>query len=413
MPGIKVHIIGVAPCGAASLTPEAYRLVQQADVVLGGARLLDMFPSVAGEKVAIRNNLDEVADLIRRDFKRKRVVVLASGDPGFYGIAGYLTDKLGRELFDITPNISAMQLAFARIKESWDDAALASVHSRPIEDILSIVRSNRKVGLFTDDTHSPGEIARFLQEQGVENCRAYICQDLGSDREDILATDLYSLKDMEFSPLNIMILVKDNRSKDMPAGRYFGIPDDEFQRQRDGLITKLEVRAVSLARMRLKEDSVVWDVGAGSGAMSIEAAALVRKGSIFAIEKDARAAADIAENIRRFGAGNVIVVRALAPSGLDGLPDPGAIFVGGSGGRLADILQVGCHRLRTGGRVVVNAATLETLQAASAGLKANGFAVEVTLVNAARSKDISGLTRFQAMNPVFIIAGWREGEQAE
>ncbi|MDP2932397.1 MAG: precorrin-6y C5,15-methyltransferase (decarboxylating) subunit CbiE [Chloroflexota bacterium] len=408
MPDHKVYIVGVGPGGVASLLPEARQAVQMADTVIGGERLLDMFPDLSGERVIIRNNLEEVADFIRSNLQHKKMVVLASGDPNFYGIARYLTSKLGKAIFEIVPNISAMQLAFARIKESWDDAVMVSVHSRPIEDIVGIAHSSHKIGLFTDDKNSPGDISRVFQERGVENCRAYICQDLGSEKEKIIATDLYSLRGMEFSPLNVMILVKDK----LPDNTRFGIPDNEFHRQREGLITKLEVRAISLAKMRLREDSVVWDIGAGSGAVSIEAAFLAKKGSVFAIEKDARSVEGIRENVRRFGTGNVTVVQEQAPEGLDKLPDPAAVFVGGSGGHLPEILQAACRRLKPGGNIVVNAATLETLHTALESLKANGFATEVTSVNVARSKDFSNLTHFQAMNPVFVITGWQGKELA-
>ncbi len=194
MPEAKVYIIGVAPGGESSLLPETHRLVNDAEIVFGGKRLLDMFPSLGGQKIILKNNLDETADLIKANLGHKRIVVLASGDPDFYGIARYLTGKLGQDAFEIIPNVSAMQLAFARIKESWDDAILASVHSRSIEDIIDMVRSSCKIGIFTDDKHTPGKIAGVLQEHGIDNCRAYVCQDLGSEQENIVATDLYSLK---------------------------------------------------------------------------------------------------------------------------------------------------------------------------------------------------------------------------
>lgn len=412
MPDGKVYIIGVASEGAASLSAEATRLLQRADMVIGGVRLIDMFPDLQAERVVIGNNLGEVADLIKKNINSKRIVVLASGDPNFYGIARYLIGKLGKDIFEIIPNVSAMQLAFARIRENWDDAATASVHSRPIEDIVSIVSSNRKIGIFTDDKHSPGEIARVLREHGVANCRAYVCQELGSDKESVIDADLYSLPDMEFLPLNILILVRDDKSSGRAGIKpYFGIPDHEFKRRQEGLITKLEVRAVSLTRLCLKEDSVIWDIGSGSGAVSIEAAFLARRGSVFAIEKDARSVNDVRENTRKFGAENVSIIQVMAPEGLGELLNPDAVFVGGSGGNLTEILEVACRCLKPGGKIVVNAATLETLLTALDSLKANGFTTEVTSVNIARSQEIARLTRFESLNPVFVITGWREREQ--
>lgn len=408
----RVYIIGVGEGGASSLLPEALGIVSGAEILFGGERLLNMFPPFPGQKVAIKNNLPEVTRLIQDNLGRKRMVVLASGDPNFYGVAAYLTGKLPKEAFEIIPNVSPMQLAFARIKESWHDAALASVHSRPIEDIVEVVRSSDKVGLLTDEKHTPAEIARVLQARGIDNCRVYVCQDLGSDRESIVATDLYGLNGMEFSPLNVMILIRECRAAKggAPGQPLFGIPDHEFNRRLPdkGLITKQEVRAVSLSKMCLTEDSVVWDIGAGSGAVSIEASLVAGKGKVFAIERDAEAVAIISQNIEKFGRNNIEVIQGLAPDNLEMLPEPMAIFIGGSGGHMAEILPVACHRLKPGGRIVVNAATLESLHTAAQGLKDNGFMAEITLVNVARGKEISDLNRLEALNPVFIITGYRQ-----
>ena len=192
-----------------------------------------------------------------------------------------------------------------------------------------------------------------------------------------------------------------------------GIPDEKFLGLEAGLITKVEIRAVRRARLCLAENSVVWDIGAGSGGVSIEASLLASKGSVFAIERNSEAVAVIGENIRRFDRHNIKVIQASAPEHLDDLPDPDAVFIGGSGGHMGEILRVTCSRLRPGGRIVINAATLETLHAAVESLKANGFAVEVTLVNVAHSKDILNLTRLEALNPVLHIVGWRETERAD
>lgn len=414
MPKDKVHIIGVAPGGASSLLPEARRLVNRAEIFLGGRRLLDMFPSLTGEKIAIRNNLAEVTDLIKRNLGHKRIVVLASGDPNFYGIASYLTGKLGKDAVEIIPNVSAMQVAFARIKESWQDAALVSIHSRPIEDIVETVRSNHKIGIFTDDEHTPATIARVLLEHGVDGYQAYVCQDLGRKDEKVIETDLPGLCQTECSPLNILILLRVQPKQ--PAGalcpRWLGIPDEEFHQRRpkEGLITKQEVRAVSLAKMRLTDQSVLWDIGAGSGAVSIEASFLVRKGRIYAIEKNDADVAIIKKNLRKFQAPNVEVAHTFAPDGLDELPAPTTVFIGGSGGRMAEILDLVCRRLKPGGRIVINIIALENLEAAVNTLKARGFLADVTLVNIARSTSVIELTRFEALNPVFVVTAVPERE---
>jgi precorrin-6Y C5,15-methyltransferase (decarboxylating) len=406
MPRRKLYIIGVAPQGATSLLPEARRLVEQAELVFGGRRLLGMFPSLGGEKIIIKNNLPEITALIKRKLGRRRMVVLASGDPSFYGIASYLTRELGRNPVDIIPNVSAMQLAFARIKESWEDAVFVSVHSRPIEDIVETVCLNNKLGIFTDDKHTPADVARLLLEHGIDGYRAYLCQDLGSKDEKVVKTDLRGLARMKSSPLNILILLREKL--ETTPRQILGIPEASFYRRREGLITKQEVRAVSLAKLALTENSVVWDIGAGSGAISIEASFLARKGRVFAIEKNDRDIAIIRKNLRKFNASNVEPVKALAPDGLNRLPDPDAVFIGGSGGRMEKILDFVSRRLKPDGRIVLSIIALENLNTAIGALRARGFIAEVTLVNIARSTSLKGLTRLEALNPVFVVSGVRE-----
>jgi precorrin-6Y C5,15-methyltransferase (decarboxylating) len=411
MPKGKVYIVGVAPSGATSLLPEASRLLERAEMVFGGRRLLDMFPSISGEKIAVRNNLAEVTGAIKRNLGRKRMVVLASGDPNLYGIASYLTAKLGSNAVDIIPNVSAMQLAFARIKESWQDAVFLSVHSRPIEDIVETVRLNNKLGIFTDDKHTPADVARVLLEHGVDGYRAYVCQDLGGKDEKVIKTDLGGLAKIKPSPLNILILLRE-KSRSRPP-QILGIPETSFYRRpphraNKGFITKQEVRAVSLAKLALTENSIVWDIGAGSGAISIEASFLARKGRVFTIEKNDKDIAIIRKNLNKFNAPNVEVIKAFAPDGLGKLPAPTAVFIGGSGGRMKKIVDFVSRKIKPGGRIVLNIVALENLSTAVDALRARGFLSEVTLINTARSTGVAELTRLEALDPVFVVTGVRK-----
>lgn len=410
MPRNKTYIIGVAPGGATSLTAEMQRRVKQADIVCGGQRLLDMFPSLNGEKIPIGNNLTKIADLIKENQGRKRVVVLASGDPGFFGIATYLTEALGKGAVKIIPNVSAMQVAFARIGESWNDAAFVSVHARPIEDIIAKIRSADKIGIFTDGQHTPAAIAKALLDSGVNDYRAYVCENLGGKNERVIKTSLKGLSKSEFSPLNTLILLRDrSKSAGLVSPHTLGIPDKEFyqRRPKEGLITKQEIRAISLAKMRIAENSIVWDIGAGSGALAIEASCLAREGYIYAIEKNDADIAIIRKNIRKFKARNIEVVHAFAPEGLDRLPAPLAVFIGGSGGMIEEIVEFVARKLKSGGRLVINLVGLENLNTALNALRKHGFKLEITLVNIARSTAIQELTRLAALNPVFVVTAAR------
>jgi precorrin-6Y C5,15-methyltransferase (decarboxylating) len=352
--------------------------------------------------------------LIKRSLGQERIVVLASGDPNFFGIASYLTGKLGKDSFEIIPNVSAMQLAFARIRESWEDAVFVSAHARPIEDIVETVWSNDKVGIFTDAEHTPAAIAKVLLERGIEGYLVYVCQNLGEKEEKVIETDLAGLCETKCSSLNTLILLSDRKEPvSAHSPRWLGISDAEFHQRRPkaGLITKQEVRAISLAKMHLIDESVLWDIGAGSGAISVEASFLARKGRIYAIEKNDADVAIIRKNLRKFHVPNVEVVQALAPDGLDELPDPTTVFIGGSGGRMDEILGLVGRRLKPGGRIVINIVALENLSAAINALIARGFMTEVTLVNVARSTKTAELTRFEASNPVFVVTGVREREK--
>ena len=248
----KVYIIGVGANG--SLPPGGLKLVEEADILFGGERLLEMFSS-AGQKVVIKGNLSEVSEQIKSNLGRKQMVVLASGDPNFYGIAKYLVGKLGKEACGIIPNVSSMQLAFARIKESWEDAAFVSVHGREVGEVLKVLSQSRKVAVLTDERWNPAAVAQFLLERGINELEAYLCEDLGTEKEKVTKTGLLELSQMKgFSPLNLLLLLQERE----PA-RAFGIPEEEFAHCR-GLITKQEIRAIVLSKLRLSERSIVWDL---------------------------------------------------------------------------------------------------------------------------------------------------------
>ncbi|HEX4150221.1 MAG TPA: precorrin-6y C5,15-methyltransferase (decarboxylating) subunit CbiE [Pirellulales bacterium] len=402
-----VLVVGMGDNGADSLSRDAMRRVNEAQVLMGGERHLAFFADHPAEKFAIRDNLKELA--ARLQVERRRVVVLASGDPLFYGIAGYLANKIGRERLEVLPGISSMQLAFARIKESWQDAALASCHAKPIDDVLEIVRDAKKVGIFTDDSNTPARIARELLKAGIGGFRAHVCENLGGQDERVTTCALEELVDRTFGPLNVLILIKQADAPAAPAQNWtIGIPEEAFfQRQPlKGLITKTEVRVLSLAKMRLRPGHVVWDIGAGSGSVAIEAALLGAR--VWAIEKNKEDCDIIRRNVSKFGSGfaadQMTVVHGTAPTALAELPAPDAVFIGGSGGELAEIVALCRQRLAVGGRLVINLATIENLAAVSAIAGGEGGLGDVTLVQVSRSRPILDMHRFESLNPVFIVA---------
>ena len=191
-----------------------------------------------------------------------------------------------------------------------------------------------------------------------------------------------------------------------------GLPDDAFEQRRplQGQITKREVRAVSLYSLGLRPGSVVWDIGAGTGSISVEASIIAREGTVYAVERDEESLPLLRRNVERWGSKNVHIVSGAAPDALVELPDPDAVFVGGSGGRLAEILDVAMNRLRAGGRIVVNLAALERTNEVYQRFKSSGFVADMVMVNSSRGKDMpDGTVRLEALNPVFVVTALREG----
>jgi precorrin-6Y C5,15-methyltransferase (decarboxylating) len=418
----KIHIIGVGSDGLAGLTGRARELLTAADLVVGADQTLTLLPEVKARKLAIGADLQEAVRAIENELspspqpspakgegaRPKRLVIVASGDPLFYGVARYLCDRLGKDRFEVLPHVSSMQLAFARIKESWEEAYLTNLATHPLDSVLDRIRTAETVGLFTSKEHDPRRIARELLARGIDYFRAYVCESLGGPNERVTQGELAEIADMDFDPLNVMILKRKPDRPDQPrkAGfRRFGNPDDVFtqSRPKSGLITQAEVRALALAQLGVQPGSVVWDVGAGSGSVAIEAAQLAQPGMVYAIEQDAADYHLILANADTFGTKNLKALHATAPAGFADLPAPDAIFVGGTGREVARLLEAAFAKLRPGGRLVVNVATLEMLNATYTTLKALAGAVEVLLVNIARGTEQLETLRFEAVNPTFLL----------
>jgi len=406
-----IQVVGVGREGAGSLTPRALAVVEKAELLVGGQRLLDCFPHVPAERVRIGAKVDEVLAGVAARRAERRVVVLATGDPNYFGITRALLRHIPPEDLEIIPNVSALQWAFAKAREPWDDATFVTVHGRSPDGLVDAVRGHRKVCLFTDEKNTPSAIARILLDTGLGEYRAVLCEDLGGPSERVRRLSLHELAAVDAHSLNTLILLGPDSavSGREPVAWTPGLPEEVFDQRKPklGLITKREVRVLSLSRLALRPDSVVWDIGAGSGSVSIEAARLAPRGRVFAVEKNAEDVEIVRANVEKFGVPHVTVMHARAPEGLDKLPDPDAVFIGGSGGGLHDILAIVAARLRPSGRVVVNAITLDTLYETVRTFRQLAFEHEAILVSIARSKPLLEMMSFEALNPVYIVTAWR------
>jgi precorrin-6Y C5,15-methyltransferase (decarboxylating) len=409
----KVEIIGIGDDGLDGLTAAARQVVQQAEVLIGAKPSLDAVPGkeMAGkaERVEIGGDLEAVVRRIEAA-GGKRVVVLATGDPLFYGTARFLCDRLGKARFEVRPHVSSMQLAFARVKESWDDAYLTNLAAQPLEFVVEKARTATKVGLFTTETTPPSAVAQALLDRKIDYFTAYVCENLGAPDECVTQGDLSEVAGQEFSPLNVLILVRKPNVPDRPVtmrGRkLFGNSDELFlqSQPKRGLLTPAEVRAVALSLLDIGPTSTIWDVGAGSGSVAIEAAQIAAGGAAYAIEMDPEDYALIASNAERFGVTNLTPILGKAPEAWAGLPPPDAVFVGGTGRQVRRIVELAFEQLRPGGRLVANVGSIENLADVREVLLAKTDDTQVLMINLSRGNDQLERLHFEASNPTFLVS---------
>ncbi|MGS2777605.1 precorrin-6y C5,15-methyltransferase (decarboxylating) subunit CbiE [Robertmurraya sp. GLU-23] len=398
-----IKMIGIGDDGKKSLLPIYEEWIYESELLVGGNRQLAYFSDYQGETLPIEGGLSHLVE--RLQIETKKVVILASGDPLFFGIGSYLSRKLDLKIY---PYLSSIQLAFAKMGERWQDAHLESVHGRTMKGLAQRIDGKSKVAILTDAENSPNKIAEYLLSFGMTEYEVFVGENLGGEDERVGWYQLQDVKDVEFSPLNVVILKKMN----MGPSWSVGIDDQEFiQRKPDkGLITKKEVRVLSVSALQLKTNSIVWDIGTCTGSVAIEAGRIAREGQIFAIEKNEADLENCRQNLAKFRV-DATVVHGKAPDQLDQFPSPDAVFIGGTAGGMEEILRICCERLNQNGRIVLNAVTIENLAEAMAAFKKNGFTTEVILAQISRSKPILQLTRFDALNPIYIITAKREEEQ--
>lgn len=414
------RIIGILDDGKQSLTASTLQHIINADIVIAGTRLLSVMADEIQTETEchdLTGHLSQVPDWITQaQNKEKKVVVLATGDPLCHGIASYLIKKMGSHKIEVLPNLSMVQLACAKLGIAWQTCQIGSVHSEDTGEwvlganpqhtlykALQLLRQSDLTAIYTSPENTPDRIARMLQIEGLsEDYKLAIAESLSQEKENIsqwMTVD--EVASSQFADLNIVILRKKSTTEDA----LFGLPDERFkQRKPDkGLITKREIRAVSLARMSLKQDSIIWDIGAGSGSIGLEAARLCLQGHVYAIEKNTDDVSIVLGNKANLQVTNYSLIQGRAPDGLEYWPDPDAVFIGGSGGELRELILLCMKRLKHNGQLVMNFVTFENLSTAMETLKQISAQWDVVQLQASRSKPILSMQRLQAENPVWIV----------
>jgi precorrin-6Y C5,15-methyltransferase (decarboxylating) len=332
----------------------------------------------------------------------------------FFGVGSLIVKAVGAEHVEIIPQPSAAQWAFARAGMKWDDAGFISLHGRPRRGFLTRLKRHAKVALFTDDDNSPPRLAAHMVEHGETGWTAWVCENLAGPGERVRRFDIAALAEAtDVGPLNVLLLVRDEKGWRPPSMVPF-LHEDAFAKRipKRGLITKREVRLLSLAALGIRPDSVVWDIGAGSGSVAIEAALLAPEGHVYAVEVDPEGVEICRDNVKTHAVDNVDVIAGRAPEALAGLDDPDAVFVGGSKGSMEEIIDVALARLKPGGRLVVNAITLENAGEAYQSFRRRDLVPDVTLLQVSRGEPLARYLRYEALNPIQIFAVTKPHEGA-
>lgn len=381
-----------------TMTAECAAALKDAQCILGARRLLEHLPQgCTGRRIAAVKP-QELLDAILA--QGGRCAVVYSGDAGFYsGARGLLPLLAERDIpTRVLPGISSVQLLSARLGLPWQDWELVSAHGVDC-DVVAAVSKGRPAFFLTGGALGPGELCRRLTRAGLGSLSVTVGADLSARSEKIVFGTAAELADRPFPSLSVMLAEAAPR----PPARCPGLPDGSFLRGSVPM-TKQEVRAAALAKLGVRPADTLWDVGAGTGSVSVELALAAPQGRVYAVECEAAACALIRENKERFSAWNLQLVEGRAPQALRDLPIPDAVFIGGTKGSMEEIVELALAKNRSA-RVCISAIAVETLSAAVTALTGRGLEVQVTQIAVSRARAAGGLHLLMANNPTFLIAG--------
>ncbi|MFQ3683230.1 precorrin-6y C5,15-methyltransferase (decarboxylating) subunit CbiE [Roseiflexus sp.] len=397
-----ILVVGMTDAGEAGMPVALRDRIIGASLLVGGQRHLAAFPEFSGDRLFIGASVEPALERLKQAWEDgETAVVLASGDPLWYGIGATLRRVLPPEALEVVPAPTSAQLAFAALAEPWHDAALLSAHGRPLDAVIAGVLTAPKAAILTDQQHTPNRIATALIDAGLPPAtHCAVCEHLGGPMQRVVRTTLHGATEQTWAALNVFVVWNDSYTGQSPVPP--GLPDDVFSTEA-GQITKREVRLLSLAELALQPGEVLWDIGAGSGSVAIEAARACPTARVYAVERRERFITHIRENLHRFPAPNLYIIHSEAPDACAGCPDPHAVFVGGSGGRMAEIVHLAQRRLNLQGRLVLNLVALQHVQQAVTLLPD----ARVIQAQINRGAPIQSMLRLEALNPVFLVV-WRK-----
>ena len=398
----KIWLIGAGPGAAGCLTADARDALNDCDAVIGARQVVS---TIGTGKLCFYEYLPaKVRSVLDGHASIRRAAVVLRGDTGFFSGARNLAKEFSGEDVTVIPGISSISVFAAKLGTAWDDAALVSMHGRAC-NIVRTVDANPHTFALTGGENTAEAICRKLCLYGLGTLRAAVAEKLSYPDEKITCGSVEELSSGEFDPLAVLYVENPDAARRLRVG----IPDDEFIRG-DVPMTKSEIRAVSVSKLELTQNAVIWDIGAGTGSVSVECALASNAGKVYAVEKKPEACELIRQNAARFRTDNIEVIEGSAPEALAGLSAPTNVFIGGSDGKLREILTVLLDK-NPEARIVVNTVTLETLEETLACAREFGFGVfEAVSVNIARSRKLGRYNMMTAQNPVHVFT-MQKGEK--
>lgn len=396
---MNVTLIGMGSGQPENLTLQGLAALRQADLILGARRLLAVLPAGCTENRAAAYRPDEVAELLQTSGAENAVLVY-SGDTGFYSGASSMMEKLEAlgVRARVLPGLSSIQLLAAALGRPWQGWNLVSAHGRTCDPVAECMQG-RPTFFLTGGSEDPATLCAQLEAEGFGDVQGVVGQCLGTPEEKLFRGSVKELAAGRFNSLSVLLV---EAVEGLPR-RAPGLPDEAFERGNVPM-TKQEVRAAVLAKLAVRPEDILWDVGAGTGSVSVELALAAPRGRVYAVECRPEGCALIKANREKFRTRNLVLVEGLAPDALSDLPAPDAVFIGGSKGSLAAIVDAALDK-NPDARICVSAIALETLSAAVTALTAKGRTVQVSQIAVSRAKAVGGLHLMMAQNPIYLITG--------
>lgn len=410
-----IDVVGIGLDGVLGLTETVRKVVEQATILVGSDRHLDYFPKHPAKKLVLKDIKKTLIEVQNQLKDKEKIVILVSGDPLFFGLGRLLLENFSADILQFHPHLNSVQLAFNRLKIPWQDAHIVSVHGRSLDQLNKLLQKGvDKIAILTDSVNNPIAIAQYYLGLDIPTKYNFcVCENLEDKTEKITRfsrENLELLSENSFASLNIVILLREKNTyiklEELPL---FGIADQHFLTfsDRPGLMTKREIRMIILGELNLQQKQVIWDIGAGTGSVSLEIARMCPTSQIYAIEKTAMGINLIEQNCQQFQVNNIIPIYGTAPDILENLSSPDRVFIGGSSNKIDEILTICAEKIAINGTIVIALATLENLQQSMNWFAENQWQYKLLQLNISRSTTVGALTRFSPLNPVTIITANR------